>query len=637
MVPREILERLAIVERRERAAALAWGASRWLALAAGAMLAACLVDWLIDLRWETPGGLRGFLLFAQAALWVGAGVALVARPLLARRTERELALWVEERFREFDHRLITAVELNREGADTRGMSSELLGAVTRQAEDMTARTDFASKVDWSGLRKGLGIVAGTAAVAVLLAATSPHTSAALLARVFLSDREIPRSVWIAAEKESVIHPSGEEIRIRFKAGGRVPVEGLAGEVRIAPVDRPAESRPLAFDSRDAAGQALFSAVVPAGTSDFAARAWLRDGRTRRPLQVRYEPRPVVQKIDAWVLLPRYVGLRPDGNPFEQYRVRGEIAGPSGSSARVAIEVQKPIVKGALELLARKTAEASDAPSRSPEEEVARRIELAIGKDGRSAQAEFDLRPGEIGYRILVEDRNGFANSAPPKRGVAIVPDEPPRVVLLPERFGLPGEAALADDAEVEGMPIPLGSAVRIGYYAAHPYGIDRARLVYRVIQAAKIADQGAAAAAAEEPWQFLPLGEVHPTEKTGAFDLRRGVFENTGFRDQVEFYPMASPDPARIHGRTEGGGCFDFQTRPLKEVQVGDQIEFAVEVFARNPALSEQPGRSETRLKTFVTQPQFVDWVLETLRHESRIRQLEGRQRAVFTPEGTDR
>ena len=115
---------------------------------------------------------------------------------------------------------------------------------------------------------------------------------------------------------------------------------------------------------------------------------------------------------------------------------------------------------------------------------------------------------------------------------------------------------------------------------------------------------------------------------------RPGDPESAGFRDQVEFHPLPSADPEHVHGRVEGGGSFDFQTKPLAGVQVGDQIELRIEVFARNPALAGSPGRSETRVKAFVTQPQFMDWVLQTLKHESRIRQLESRQRGVFTPEG---
>ena len=125
--------------------------------------------------------------------------------------------------------------------------------------------------------------------------------------------------------------------------------------------------------------------------------------------------------------------------------------------------------------------------------------------------------------------------------------------------------------------------------------------------------------------------------ESGPFDVRRGIFKNSGFRDQVEFHPLPTPDPMRVPGRLEGGGCFDFQTRAIPGLAAGDQVEFYVEVFARNPALSEEPGKSELRLKAFVTQPQYVDWVLQTLRHESRIRGLESRQRGVFAPEGADR
>ena len=127
---------------------------------------------------------------------------------------------------------------------------------------------------------------------------------------------------------------------------------------------------------------------------------------------------------------------------------------------------------------------------------------------------------------------------------------------------------------------------------------------------------------------------MRATVEAGPFDLRRGHFEKTGVFDGVEFYPLPSPDPERVHGRTEGGGRFYFQTRPLAGLQAGDQIELFVEVFARNPALAHLPGRSETRVKAFVTQAQFREWWLQALKHESRLRQLESRQRGVFTPEG---
>ncbi len=621
MVPQIILERLARVRAREKAMRLAWGAARWLALAAGALLLACLVDWLVDLRTETPSGLRTFMFVAQAILWLASAVVFVFRPLGAPLPDRELALWTEGKFPELGHRIITAVELNRTGAPLEGMSVELLAAVTRQAEEHATRTDFASRVDSLRLKRGAAMAAGTAAVAVLLALAAPETMPVLLSRQFFAEREIPRSVAIEAEIVKQVRPSGEEVKLRFRARGAVAFESIAGSVRIEPAGRPDEDYPVVFEAKDQEGGATFVATIPPASVDFGYRAWLRDGRTRKRAELAYVPRPVMQKIDAWVLLPVYVGLRPDGTPYEQYRMRGEIAGPLGSSARVALECQKPVVKGTIELLGRTSGD-------SLVESVLRNVDLKM--DGRKAVATFDLRVGETAYRILVEDEHGFGNSTPPKRGIAIVPEEPPRVLLLPERFSMPGEALLTDDSEVEGMPIPLGSAIRIAYYCAHPYGLDRARLSYRLIKGGRAAEEGAP----EVPWLLLPLGEVRATVEAGPYDLRRGHFEKTGFRDQVEFHPMPSADPEHLHGRTEGGGCFDFQTKPIAGVQVGDQIEVRIEVFARNPALAGVPGRSETRVKAFVTHPQLMDWILQSLKHRDRIRQLESRQRGVFTPEG---
>jgi hypothetical protein len=335
----------------------------------------------------------------------------------------------------------------------------------------------------------------------------------------------------------------------------------------------------------------------------------------------------VKKVDAALVLPAYVGQRPDGTPYEQARPRGEVAGPKGSSARVTVEIQKPVAKAVLELLARTGPEGGEPP-------VSRKVDMKIDAAGTGATASFELREDEGSYRVAVEDRNGFANTAPPRRGAVVVPDESPKVVLLAERFALPGDEAPSEDSEIEGAPIPLGSAIRVAWYASHPYGIDKARMAWRVIKAGQSADVVSLTTA---EWKRLPLGEVRETAESGPFDPRKGVFKNSGFRDQVEFHPLPSPDAMLTPGRLEAGGCFDFQTKAIPGLQPGDQVELRVEVTARNPELSLKPGVSESRLKMFVTQPQFVDWVVQTLRHESRLRQLEARQRGVFAPEGADR
>jgi hypothetical protein len=624
MIPPIILERLDRVRRTEKSVRLAWGAGRALAWAVVALLIAGLLDWTIDLWIDTPGGLRALLLLAQVGLWAAAVWLLVVRPFTAPWVDRDVALWIEGRTPALGHRLITAVQLNLPGADTKGMSPELVAAVTRQAEEQARAEDYAAKVDrrrWEIRDRWLAAGVG---LALLGAAVAPSTAAALVARVFLADVEIPRSVAIEPVELERVRPSGEETTLRFKVAAKAIADAWTGAARVEPDGRPVEWYPLVLESRSG-NDAIFAAKIPGGSVDFGYRARLRDGRTRKVARIDYEPRPVAQKVEAVLILPAYVGLRPDGQPYERPLARGEVAGPKGASAKVFVRTQKPVVKAEIELLGR--AEAADAaPSR--------RLPLTIVEDGMTAAGTFDLRADEGTYRVHVEDKHGFANAAPPKRGVTIVPAEMPRVTLLPERFTLPGEEGLSEDSELDGAPIPLGSAIRIAYYASQAYGVERARLAYRVIKAAQ-AFQEAAPSTAD--WKYLPLGEVKETAESGPFDLRKGVFKNSGFRDQVEFHPLPTPDPMRVPGRLEAGGCFDFQSRAIPGLTAGDQVEFHLEVFARDPDLKDEPGKSETRLKAFVTQPQFVDWVLQTLRHESRIRQLETRQRGVFAPEGADR
>jgi hypothetical protein len=144
--------------------------------------------------------------------------------------------------------------------------------------------------------------------------------------------------------------------------------------------------------------------------------------------------------------------------------------------------------------------------------------------------------------------------------------------------------------------------------------------------------------AVDEPWQVLPLPEVKASLDTGLFDLRRGIFQNTGEYDDVPFYPLPSPDPDKVLGRTQGGGRYHFQTTKLPDgkgdfyaLKAGDQIEFCVEVFAdKNPESGRPFARSETRVKTIVSLRELLSWVDDTLQEERRIRKLEEQQRGVF-------
>jgi hypothetical protein len=612
MVPRTILRQLARLRGKERRLQFTWGVARWLALTLCVLTAACFTDWFIDRRQETPWELRRGMLVVQIALGSVALFYWVIGPLFRRMSNSQVALWIEDKVPELKQCLISAVQLNRHGARTAGMSPALIASVTREAEEVVGRINVRQIPDGRRLAWGAVLALPPLLVAGLLFLGWPNTIRALLARQLLADLAIPRSIQLESVTREV-WPSGEDVLLTFRAIGEGATGSLQGEVQIDPDDRPSERYPLTKDHLVNPFEASLLARVPASTSDFTYRAWAKDGRTKKTYQVHFVPRPAIVEQHAWLLLPSYWGLRPDGTRYEQYQPRGDIVGLPHTSARIALTTQKPIKEAVLELLGPPRNNASKPGDDGAAEIVLRQIKLTLEDRRLKATGTFDLRETETAYLLVVKDEYDFANNDPPRRNVRILPEEAPHVVLLREQF--PAAAgSLSEDAEVEGMPVPLGGPIRIAYVCAAPQGLGRAQLRYRVN---------------EGRWQTHVLSEIPASEKTGPFDPRQGVFANSGLRDQVEFHAVPSGNPRLTPGRTEGGGRFDFQTRAIPDLKVGDRIEYFVEVFDRNPD-AEQPGRSETRQKSIVTTQELLAWIDQTLHQEERIRKLEDRQRGVF-------
>jgi len=652
MVPSTILRQLDRLRWRERWLRLAYGVTLGLTIALAVLAVCCTADWLIDRFQDTPLTVRRAMLGAQVMLWLGLAAVLLVWALMKSMSDDALALYVEERVPAFGHRLISALQLNRPNARTQGMSPALIAAATVQAEEQAAKENFTRLADHRRLERCFQLLFGVILIGAPLLIFAFDLVAVLVARQFLADRDIPRSVSIAAAADRQVAPAGEEVALRFVVRGPGLGSDTEGEVRIEPRDAPAETYPLVFAHRTANGEAIYTTRVRPGTVSYAYRAWLRDGRTRKAAHMQIEPRPAIVKLDAWVQLPDYTGRRPNGQPYETLQARGDIAGLLGTKARLAVETQKPIDRATVELLGRPAPEllaglplpvidplsvplaglyawlvpvmvlASDdvagpgaLPGASPLPEfVYRRISMKLDESKQQAEAIFDLRPGEHVYRIEVADHYGFRNLDLPRRSIRLEPEEPPVVALLPERFPAAGKVSSEDD-EFEGVPVLYRGKFRFAYTASSPLGLGKAQMRYRLN--------------GEGEWWPLPLKEVRGSTKMGPFDLKHGAFVHSGFLDKVEFHQLPSPDADRFPPGTEGGGRYDFETAGL-DLKIGDRIEFYVEVFDRNPAEDRQPGRSEVRQKTIVDIDQYLAWKEGVAQEESRIRQLENTQRGVF-------
>ena len=501
------------------------------------------------------------------------------------------------------------------------MSPQLIGDLTREAIALAARHDFAKLAETDRLRRAATILAPTAFALLALFVFNPQLVLALVGRQCLLPLDIPRSVAIENVTDE-LWPSGDSVRLTFRVSGKF-TESSVGTAIVQTEGQPAETYELRFASRSEDNTAIFVADYPPSSLPFTFRARLHDGRTRRDGAVQFEPRPVVKELSAWLQLPDYVD--PEGKRrYERHQPQGEVTALPGCGLRVAIEASKPLTSASLVMLQRTAA--------GIEEPLGESIPMLLSNDRLSASVRTPIPPNAVAYRVQVADENRFTNLNPPRRGISLAPDDPPRVNLLPEVLKDPRDPGPIDDYEVTGMPLVLGGRVQIGYSARSPLGLDRAFIMYRVNDA--------------ESWTPYPLAPtVADLEKTGKFIPELGVFENSGEDGKVDFYRFPSPDIETEPPGLEAGGRYNFETAALNKkvngretkLEVGDRVEFHVAVYDRNPDPNRPPGRSESRIKAVVTQSQLEDWNRQRDQSRERLRQLEERQRGVFggnTPAG---
>ncbi|MFO0843878.1 MAG: hypothetical protein U0797_16025 [Gemmataceae bacterium] len=594
---RRLLDRL---RTRERLLAVSWAGARFLALFAALVVLACLLDWWIDRYRDTPEGLRFALRWGQVVLWVLLP-SLWAILNLRRVSDDAAALAIEEKTPSLGHRLISAVQLNRPGAQVAGMSPALIAAVTNQAEEQAAAVDPTQVSDgrrfrWAGMLFGsLGIVLG-----FLFFLASPRTSQALLSRLMGGDDEIPRSVRFAANPPKV-WPSAEEGVLRLAVTGS-PSETHVGELRVIPESGPAFSVELRHDSGE-----TWAAKVPPMDEPFTYKAWLGDGRLRQPGEVSYSPRPVVRSLQASVLLPtKQLGQRPNGQPYEEPQRGGDVDYRlPESAARLTVTTQVPIVWGVVRVQGGRE----------------RLVPLTISTAGTDATASIDLRPEDRGYDVLVRDRHSFENHDPPRRAIRRLPLEPPEVALLPETFYKEGDAGPPEDREVEGIPVLLSERFALAYEAKARYGLARAQLRYRVIPKTARVDEDSGNLDLDA---FVPLPLGRPRGAKGP--------PSAQLREEFSTRPAGSPDAPPD---TEGGGRYDFLTTGipdgkggLLDLKEGDRIQFYVEAFGKADP-DGVPGRSAVREKEVVDVKAYLAWLQKKEDLKERTRHLEEQQRAA--------
>ena len=239
---------------------------------------------------------------------------------------------------------------------------------------------------------------------------------------------------------------------------------------------------------------------------------------------------------------------------------------------------------------------------------------------------------------MVADEYGFQNVPPPRRGLRVVPEEPPTVVLLKDYFtpGRVGAKESLDDFYVEGMPIPLGETMRVPYLAEGPYGLGQAWFLYRILKKTESGND----VVEEEPWRRLPLaGSLRQRENRPVRSPSRRLREHAAGQGGRFRAPCRRPIPDRILGPNPRRRPIPFQDvrHPrrqggLREIRRRRQDRILPSKCMPTRAIRRAglSRGSETRVQTLGTQDSLVRWILSIAQEERRLRELDSKQRTIF-------
>lgn len=518
----------------ERVVRLTWGGGRWFAITAAVLGLACLTDWAIDrysgsqtwrdiLRssWvfttvdplsvgETPFWFRLLMTAVQLALAAGLAFYFLARPWMQTPVVDELAGEAEKAHPAFDHRLVTALQLNRPTAQTHGMSKTLIAAVTREAGEIASRYNLLKLIDYRRLVWAALVVVPIAAIWLTFMVANPALAGILVKRQALMDVEIPRRTHLKNITQDV-WPTGAEVIVRFEVNGDSnPTQ--VGVLRVVPEGQPEEFYELSYEAwckltdqtiadlgkqdvpekvlaklkplkdkelprvncareiakllsvdetkqfqdiileRSATETAHFATKLPSSTRDFSFQARLGDGRTKEAGHVRFEPPPQLAPDD------------PTNPPLNAVLVLPTYLGfaPDGNpytrqndSSRRG-EIVDALPRSQVLVSARFNKPISHArlilieraEGGVRERDLTELEPFEIAEDRKSADWGFSTTPKLIGYRLELVDDRTFTNPVPIRRNIRMWEDRPPFVEFMKESNRNPDP----DNVEGKGPP-----------------------------------------------------------------------------------------------------------------------------------------------------------------------------------------
>lgn len=439
MEPRDLESRISGVRGRLRRLLALHGLAWVIAIGVPIVLAAGLLDWLVHL----DGAVRALLLcaFAGAVGWVG--YRRIALPLLVKFGNLDIALKIERRWPGLNDRLASAVEFLRAPDDEERYGSVALRQATvRRALEEVKSIDFAEVIDRKPAWRAAGWAAATMVAGLAITAASPATTGVALRRFFNpfgSDRWPRRTHLSLVDAETP----------RKVARG----EPFSLAVAVAPGERmPSLARvTYRFENGESTTETLrpFDGGIFRGRIEAASRSFRfgvvagDDSTSVADVAVAVVPPPALKETLVRLIAPAYTDVPPQTLAPGQTLVRAV----EGTKIEIEAVANKPLVGAAL----RPAEVASAAP-------------IVFNADHTRFQTSFDVK-GSSPFWFEIVDRDGFKNREAPRFELRAVPDDAPRVVI---------------DEPANDRDVPAEATVPIAFTVDDDFGIQTARLVYRI-------------------------------------------------------------------------------------------------------------------------------------------------------------
>lgn len=378
-----------------------------------------------------PGSLLETVFFAGFTFSVVAAAAAFVIKKLPYFSDRNIVVFIQERFPQLGDDLLSAWELG--GRSSPWTSSELIEALITSASERLPTKETASAVPFRKLilKPALALVSSAAACLIVFAA-NPSRISDLAARIALQGSgSWPE--WYSVKPGSAVLPWGNPATIVIT--GMKPIPGKPD--LFIENERSGWTKTALEES----GKGAYSYSIARLVEKVSYRISWNEIETGEFL-LSPDPPPQLGNYEITYTYPSYTGLPPatvKGNP--------NISAPAGSSAQIKAVCSKEVRSA--ELYASWKARYPAAVSR-----------------GNRITASMKLRQSGT-YKFIVEDASGITDDDPPEYAVMVTPDKPPAVELASPDGDL--FASLKDE-------IPLIIE------ASDDYGLSRIELVFRVNQ-----------------------------------------------------------------------------------------------------------------------------------------------------------